>query len=185
MTDIVIIGAGPAGLTLGCYLAKAGIRCLIIEKAHHPRAHVGESLLPATARVIKEIGFLDIMETSDFPRSEGVVYHPQVDFDVPVSYAQFPQEGSDQRHTYHVDRAKFDMLLLKHAESLGCRILEGVSVEEVTFGADGYVDGVRARVGDQDVVMPSRLVVDASGRATVRIAYGRIVVRTGRGRRLR
>jgi 2-polyprenyl-6-methoxyphenol hydroxylase-like FAD-dependent oxidoreductase len=89
----------PAGLTLGCYLAQAGVPVLIVEKAHHPRPHVGESLMPATVRILREIGFLDIVETAGFPRSGGVVYHPQVGFDVPLSYADFPQEGIDQAYT--------------------------------------------------------------------------------------
>lgn len=166
MNDVVIIGAGPAGLTLGCYLAQAGISCLIVEKAHHPRPHVGESLLPSTVRIMREIGFLEIMEAADFPRSGGVVYHPPVGSNVPIAYAEFEDERTGQAHTYHVDRAKFDLLLLKHTESLGCKILEGVSVDEVSFTADGQANGVRARVGGEPIVIPARVVVDAGGRST-------------------
>ena len=75
MSDVVIIGAGPAGLTLGCYLAREGVSTLIVEKAHHPRPHVGESLMPATVRVLREIGFHPVMEAGHFPRSGGIVYH--------------------------------------------------------------------------------------------------------------
>jgi ribulose 1,5-bisphosphate synthetase/thiazole synthase len=31
-SDVVIVGAGPAGLTVGYYLAKAGAKILILEK---------------------------------------------------------------------------------------------------------------------------------------------------------
>jgi len=34
--DVVIIGAGIGGLVCGCYLAKAGLKTLILEKEHHP-----------------------------------------------------------------------------------------------------------------------------------------------------
>ena len=30
--DVVIVGAGPAGLTAGYYLAGAGFKCVIVEK---------------------------------------------------------------------------------------------------------------------------------------------------------
>ena len=30
--DVVIVGAGPAGLTAGYYLAKAGIKTILIER---------------------------------------------------------------------------------------------------------------------------------------------------------
>lgn len=166
MSDVVILGAGPAGLTLGCYLAHAGIPCVILEKAHHPRPHVGESLMPATVRIFKEIGFLPIMEAAEFPRSRGVVYHPRGREAIPVAYSEFPQEGIDQEHTYHVDRSKFDLLLLKHAENQGCRIVQGVTAREVAFDEDGFVGGVQTEVGGQQLFFPARVVVDAAGRGT-------------------
>jgi len=35
--DVVIIGAGIGGLVRGCYLAKAGMKVLIVEKNHKPQ----------------------------------------------------------------------------------------------------------------------------------------------------
>jgi len=34
--DVIIIGAGIGGLVCGCYLAKAGLKVLILEKNHNP-----------------------------------------------------------------------------------------------------------------------------------------------------
>ena len=164
--DVIIMGAGPAGLTLGCYLAGAGIPCLILEKAHHPRPHVGESLMPSTLRIVREIGFSGIMESAGFPHSGGVVYHPRSGADSVLAYGDFPQTGIDQEYTYHVDRARFDMLLLKHAESRGCRIAEGVSVDEVLFDDAGRASGVRANLGGHGVDLAAHMVVDAAGRGT-------------------
>lgn len=166
MSDVLIIGAGPAGLTLGCYLADAGIPSVIVERAHHPRPHVGESLMPATVRIFREIGFLPVLEAADFPRSGGVVYHPEGRKTLELSYGEFPQEGVDQEYTYHVDRSKLDMLLLKHAENLGCRVMQGVGVREVVFDTQGGAAGVLATVADQEVFLPAKVVVDAAGRGT-------------------
>jgi FADH2 O2-dependent halogenase len=164
VNDVVILGAGPAGLTLGCYLARAGIPCVIFERALHPRPHVGESLMPATVRVFREIGFHGVMEAAEFPRSGGVVYHPRSGDAIEIAYAEFPQEGVDQAYTYHVDRSKFDLLLMKHAESLGCRIVQGAGVKEVAFD-EGRAVGVQVSLADQEVFVPARIVVDAGGRA--------------------
>ncbi len=164
MTEVVIIGAGPAGLTLGCYLARADIPCVILERAHHPRPHVGESLMPSTVRIFREIGFLPVVEAAEFPRSGGVVYHPRSGDAIEIAYSEFPQEGVEQGYTYHVDRSKFDLLLMKHAENLGCRIVQGVGVKEVAFD-EGRAIGVHAGLPDQEVFIPARVVVDAGGRS--------------------
>jgi 1H-pyrrole-2-carbonyl-[peptidyl-carrier protein] chlorinase len=165
--DVVIIGAGPAGLALGCYLSKAGISNLIVEKATHPRPHVGESLMPSTVRVLRDIDFLPTMEAADFVRSDGVVYHP-LDGAQPIeiAYSEFPQEGVLQDHTYHVDRSKFDLLLLKHAEALGSQILQGLPVTEVVFDEQARATGVKVEVAGHAMEISARIVVDASGRAT-------------------
>ncbi len=65
-----------------------------------------------------------------------------------------------------MDRARFDMLLMKHAESKGCAIIEGVGVDEVLFDDDEVARGVRVNVGGRRVDLEARVVVDAAGRAT-------------------
>src|SRR5207244_4151341 len=45
--DVLVIGGGPAGSTIAALLAARGRDVALIEKTHHPRFHIGESLLPA------------------------------------------------------------------------------------------------------------------------------------------
>jgi flavin-dependent dehydrogenase len=45
--DVLVMGGGPAGSTAAILLAEKGCRVVLLEKAHHPRFHIGESLLPA------------------------------------------------------------------------------------------------------------------------------------------
>ena len=57
--DVVVIGGGPAGSTAAALLARRGYRVIALEKAHHPRFHIGESLLPMNLPVFERLGVLD------------------------------------------------------------------------------------------------------------------------------
>lgn len=167
MTKVVIIGGGPAGAAMGCYLSMAGIENAIFEGANHPRPHVGESMVTSSTRVFKEIGFLPTMEKEGFVKKYGASWHaPANRGKVGIEFAEFPQEGIDQDYTYHVDRGKFDNLLLKHAESLGSKVYQGVHVKQILFEGT-YAKGVRINLAGQTLDIPADIVVDATGRQTL------------------
>ncbi|PRP93394.1 hypothetical protein ENSA5_42930 [Enhygromyxa salina] len=164
MQDVLIIGGGPGGSALGSYLAKAGISNTIFESAIHPRAHVGESLVTSTTRIFQDIGFLDTMEREGFVRKYGASWHPiKRNAELTIEFAEFPQAGIEQDYTYHVDRARFDALMLKHASELGSKVYQGTEVNEVLFDGD-RARGVRVTVAGQTLDVEARYVVDASGR---------------------
>jgi FADH2 O2-dependent halogenase len=166
MNDVIIIGGGPAGSTLGSYLSTIGIKNMILEGANHPRPHVGESMVTSSTRVFKDIGFLPVLEREGFVHKYGASWHPPTGKEFAIEFAEFPQEGIDQNYTYHVDRSKLDLLLLKHAEEKGTKVYQGVHVKKVLFDGDQAV-GVRASVGGKEFDLHSKLVVDASGRNTI------------------
>jgi len=173
MNDVIIIGGGPAGAALGSYLSLAGIDNMIIEKAIHPRPHVGESMVPACTPIFKEIGVLEKVDQAGFVRKYGAVWHPPSGSGVlDIEFGNFPEKGIEQAYAYHVERSQFDLLLLKHAESLGSQIYQGVRVNKVLF-EDGYACGVECQIAGQKVrkpfgrKWPARMVVDASGRNTL------------------
>ncbi len=166
--NVVIIGGGPAGSALGCYLSKAGIKNTIYEAANHPRDHVGESMVMSSVRVFDEIGFLPVMEREGFVRKYGASWHPPIaKGEAAIAFNEFPQESIRQDYTYHVDRKKFDLLLLKHAESLGTKVYQGIGATKVLFDENNYARGIQIKVAGQELEVPARMVVDASGRNTL------------------
>ncbi len=54
--DVLIVGGGPAGSTAAILLAEQGYRVVVLEKTHHPRFHIGESLLPANLPLLQRLG---------------------------------------------------------------------------------------------------------------------------------
>jgi len=166
--QVIIIGGGPAGSTLGAYLAQAGVRHLILDQAVHPRAHVGESLVCSTTRIFQDIHFLPVMEREPFVRKYGAVWtHWGNEQEHVIRFREIPELGLTQDYTYHVDRSRFDQLLLQHAARQGSRVLENARVENVEFDASGAATGVRVKHNGQERRLRCRLVVDASGRNTV------------------
>jgi len=160
--DVVIVGGGPAGSALGAYLGRAGIDHLIVDKAHYPRAHVGESLSFSATRFLRELDFLPVMESEGFVVKRGVSWTlggggGQVD----LRFDELEEGG----HSYQVDRSRFDELLLRHARRLGSRVLSGADVARVDFNRQGRAGGVSVKVGESRFTLNARIVVDASGRA--------------------
>jgi 1H-pyrrole-2-carbonyl-[peptidyl-carrier protein] chlorinase len=147
MDDVVIIGGGPAGSAMGCFLSKAGIPNMIFEGVNHPRPHVGESMVTSSTRVFAELDFLEVMEREGFVHKYGASWHTSIGGqEAAIRFDEFPQEGINQGYTYHVDRQKFDLLLLKQAEKLGTKVHQGVSVTKVLFDEEEFVSGVRIRM---------------------------------------
>ena len=54
--DVLVVGGGPAGSTIAALLAERGRDVMLVEKSHHPRFHIGESLLPANAALFDKLG---------------------------------------------------------------------------------------------------------------------------------
>ena len=168
MYDVIIIGGGPAGSSLGCYLSKAGIKNAIIEKVNHPREHVGESLVTNTNRILGELDLLPAMEESSFVRKYGAAWHaPSSQGTVSIRFVEFPIEGVNQPYAYHVDRGQFDLALLKRAEEMGSEVFQGVTVTKVLFDENNYAAGARVKLGSKAIDLPAKIVVDASGRDTL------------------
>lgn len=177
--DVGIIGGGPAGSSMAAYLAKAGVSCIVFERELFPRPHVGESLVPSSTRVFKDLDFLKVMEENKFPHKLGAVWtassnSPMYDHDwdglsadckVDIDFAERRQAGVDQLYTYHVDRGKFDSLLLQHANGYGAKVVEGVAVNGVDFSDDGAA--IKYTAGKKDLNTTCKIVVDASGRKTL------------------
>jgi len=162
--DIAVIGGGPAGSTVAALLARRGHRVIVLEKAHHPRFHIGESLLPMNLPLFERLGVLEQV------RALGVV-KPGADFEADNergynSFAFRRAIGNSPPHAYQVWRADFDRMLFEHARACGADAREGH--EAIRCEQLGPRDSRLEVRTDQGGTyrLDARYLVDASGRDT-------------------
>ncbi len=72
--DVLILGGGPAGATLGALLAQDGLNVAIVEREQMPRPHVGESLIPGVFPALASSGALAAVESAGFTQKYGATY---------------------------------------------------------------------------------------------------------------
>ena len=159
--DVLVIGGGPAGATIAALLAAQGRDVLMLEQAHHPRFHIGESLLPANVALFERLGVRDAVERIGM-RKWGV------EFVSPDHAHQSLLEFGDawdktMPYAWQVRRSELDELLFRHAQQRGARTQEGCRVREVRFDDEGATVEARLDDGARRSVR-ARFVVDASGR---------------------
>jgi flavin-dependent dehydrogenase len=180
--DVVVVGAGPAGSVAGCYLARAGLKPLLLEKEHFPRFIIGESLLPCGNDILCELKIWPELERGGFIKKYGA------DFTT-GSNERFNRYwfrrvfGETYDYTYQVDRARFDHLLMNSARAEGCEVVEGAKVFAIETLANGNTAVTWSDAGGLHCA-ETRWLIDASGRNGVAGEFLKIPRKATRDRKM-
>jgi len=165
-TDVLIIGAGPAGTLAAAMLQKEGFRPLIVEKLEFPRFVIGESMLPSSMNLLQEAGLLEAVERQNFLRKNGAVFLRGDElcvFDFSTQYTD------GYKYTYQVPRADFDKALADEVTSRGVEILFRHGVTAVNFTKENAFATIEKPDGEKFSVK-AKFILDCSG-------YGRVLPR--------
>ncbi|MFF4146256.1 FAD-dependent oxidoreductase [Streptomyces sp. NPDC001698] len=168
--DVLIVGAGPSGLTLGIDLARRGVDALVVERADGllPGSR-GKGIQPRTLEVFDDLGVLDAIRAAGGTYPVGMIWqngrrtgeHRMFD---PVEAT----EDSPYAEGWMVPQWRTQRILLARLEELGGRVDFGRKVVGLAQDEEGVT--VRFTSG---AALTARYVVAADGgRSTVRRALG-------------
>ena len=162
-TEVLIIGAGPAGSVAAGMLRKQGRQVLVLEKEQFPRFSIGESLLPQSMEYIEAAGMLQAVVEAGFQYKNGAAFardgqHTQFDFR--------NKSSSGWGTTYQVQRADFDKVLADCAERAGAEVRYRHEVTAVDVESEFPQVDVRSPDGEAYRVQ-ARFLLDASGFARI------------------
>lgn len=164
-TDVLIVGAGPAGLTLAAALAQRDVRCIAVDRqaegANTSRAAVVHA---RTLEVLERLGVTQRLVGLGL-KAQRFTIRDRDRVLVPIGFERLP---TAYPYTLMVSQAVTEQVLLERAEALGVRVQRPCSLVGVTQDRDGatatFDDGRRVR---------ARYVVGADGmHSTVRESAG-------------
>jgi flavin-dependent dehydrogenase len=165
-TDVLVIGAGPAGTVAASIVNKAGYKVRIVEKMKFPRFVIGESLLPRCMEALEEAGFLDAVKEKKFQEKGGAKFVKNGKI---CDYRFDDQFTNGWQWTWQVPRADFDKTLADTVEKMGVPIDYESTVTAIEFQGSDSITTVADKNGNASQIK-ARFIIDGSG-------YGRVIPR--------
>lgn len=163
-TDVIVVGAGPAGSATALRLVRRGLRVVLLERRrflepHNDRLRSGEGLIPATQRALAALDLPADPSTWELDTISHIQMHWP---NGTVATCPVGERGG----VVQVDREQLDYALYDAALQAGVVGLQGWRARALQRDQRGQVVGVWAQAIDRKpVLLRAALVVDAGGRS--------------------
>ena len=158
MTQVVIVGAGPTGLTLAMLLAKRGITVKLIEASRSfRRIFRGEALMPSGLEAISQMGLGDLIERIPHRPLDAWEFYIE---NRPIFRVNEPMELGGKPCTLISQPAFLEEVGVKAKQCGSFELIQGTAVQELLWQNE-RVSGVKLGDGREIV---ADIVVGADGR---------------------
>ena len=161
-TTCCITGGGPAGITLGYLLARAGVSVVVLEKhADFLRDFRGDTIHPSTLEMMHELGLLE--EFLKLPHSKVRQLSVQIGDDHLV-VGHFEHLPVHCKFIALMPQWDFLNFLAEHGKRFGGFDLRMRTEATDLIFDDGKVAGVRAKAAEDQIEIRADLTVACDGR---------------------
>lgn len=164
--DVIITGAGPAGSTCAMFLARKGVKVLLLDRATFPRDKTcGDAISGKSARVLKELGLDKDLEKKDHAKIYGVVLSSPNGSIVEIPIPK--QSDGKVRYGYCARRMVYDNFLFENAKKM-VDTVEKFNVTDIITEND-FVVGVKGTDlnTNEEKEYRAKMVVGADGAHSV------------------
>jgi geranylgeranyl reductase family protein len=168
MSDVIVVGAGPAGAATAILLAERGLDVLVLDRAAFPRPKIcGEYVSPEAARVLDRLGVLKALDVAGAVPLAGMRIVAPDGTAVEGRYRPVGAWRPYRDHALAIPRETLDATLADRLRTAPVDFRERMRVVDVVLEHDRVtgVDAVDA--GGARYRFTARLVVAADGRASV------------------
>ena len=156
-TDVLVLGAGPAGCAAGIHARRMGLRVVMLETSASPKASPGETLHPGIEPLLKQLGIFERFLRADFPRHRGVWF--QEECSDSRRFLPYGEDADGSWLGFQADRRILQDMLQQAAIEAGVELFRSIRPLEVLL-KDGRTIGVKVN----DRCFQANWTLDATGR---------------------
>ncbi len=159
--EVLIVGAGPSGISAAIVLAKAGVNVVVLERGEYPGAknvYGGILFTHQLLKLLPDSHESMPMERAVTRRRFGMIAAGGEEVALDVKVPDWREKPYN--HTVTAMRGRFDRWYAEQAEAAGAEVYTGFTVSELIV-EDGRVVGVKVKPGDDE--FRAKLVISAEG----------------------
>ena len=126
-TDVIVIGAGPAGCAATIRARQAGLRVVMFDANFKPKVSPGETLHPGVEPLLKQLGVLDQFLRAGFRRHRGV----WLEHGSPRHFLPYGEDTDGPWLGFQADRRTFHRILQQAVVDVQAILIRNTRPESV------------------------------------------------------
>jgi flavin-dependent dehydrogenase len=157
--DVAIVGGGPAGSAMALSLRAhaPSLSVVLIEGSHYEALRLGETLPPPVRPILEHLGVWRAFQEQNHRQVHGTTAAWGSAAPLDNDFIYMPSSTG-----WHVDRAAFDAMLTREAESLGATLVLDTRVRDAK-----RTDNEWRLTLSGGVILAAGFMVDATGTAAL------------------